>query len=93
MNQKGFVYIILVIVAIILIGVVGYFPFLKKSEPITQQSTSNQTTASTETSVSPTPLSVVITTDKLVLHNEVGYSDNSLFVLSTISGQVPVDGS
>ena len=33
MNQKGLVNIILVVVAVILVGVVGYFVFSKKSEP------------------------------------------------------------
>lgn len=39
MSQKGFANIILVIVIIIFVGVVGYFAFVKKSEPIVQQPT------------------------------------------------------
>jgi len=40
MNQKGFANIILVVVVIaILVGTVGYFAFIKKSEPIAQQPT------------------------------------------------------
>jgi hypothetical protein len=37
MNQKGFANIIFVVVIVILLGAVGYFAFVKKSEPITQQ--------------------------------------------------------
>lgn len=56
MNQKGFANIILVVVIVILVGAVGYFAFVKKSEPIAQQPTPTptQTTTSTKTSA-PTP--------------------------------------
>ena len=41
MNQKGFANIILVVVVVvILLGAVGYFVFVKKSEPTTQEFTS-----------------------------------------------------
>ena len=53
MNQKGFANIILVIVILALLGAVGYFVFVKKSEPITQQPTPTPT--QTKTPVSPTP--------------------------------------
>jgi hypothetical protein len=49
MNQKGFANIVLIAVIIVIIGAVGYFAFVKKSEPITEQPTP------TNTSVSPTP--------------------------------------
>lgn len=49
--QKGFAIIILVIVIIVLVGTVGYFAFVKESEPIAQQSIPTQT----KTPVSPTP--------------------------------------
>ena len=52
-NQKGFANIILVVVIVILVGAVGYFAFVKKSEPVIQQST--PTTTPTKTPVSPTP--------------------------------------
>ena len=55
MNQKGFVNIILVVVIVILVGAVGYFAFVKKSEPIAQQPTPTQTNNPTKTPVSPTP--------------------------------------
>ncbi len=57
MNQKGFANIILIVVIVILVGVVGYFAFVKKSEPIAQQPTptQTQTTTPTKTPVSPTP--------------------------------------
>lgn len=54
MNQKGFANIILVIVIVILVGAVGYFAFVKKSEPIAQQSTPTPVATQTKTSV-PTP--------------------------------------
>lgn len=44
MNQKGFANIILVVVIVLLLGAVGYFAFVKKSEPVAQQSTANQKT-------------------------------------------------
>ena len=51
MNQKGFANIILVLVIVVLIGTIGYFTFVKNSEPIAQQPTPNQT----QKPVSPTP--------------------------------------
>ncbi|MDO8582840.1 MAG: hypothetical protein Q7R63_02500 [bacterium] len=36
-NQKGFVTIVLAVVAVVLVGAGGYFVFVKKSEPIIQQ--------------------------------------------------------
>lgn len=39
MNQKGFANIILAAVIVVLISAVGYFVFVKKSEPIIQQPT------------------------------------------------------
>ena len=57
MNQKGFINIALVIIAIAIVGIGGYFAFVKKSEPITQQPTPapTQTTTTTKTPISPTP--------------------------------------
>lgn len=52
-HQKGFANIILVVVIVVLVGVVGYFTFVKKSEPIAQQPTPTPT--QTKTPVSPTP--------------------------------------
>ena len=37
MNQKGFANIVLIAVIVVLIGAVGYFAFVKKSEPIAEQ--------------------------------------------------------
>lgn len=53
MNQKGFANIILVVVIVILLGVVGYFAFVKKSEPIAQQPAPTPTQS--KTPISPTP--------------------------------------
>ncbi len=55
MNQKGFANIILVIVIVVLIGAVGYFAFVKKSEPVAQQSTPTPTQMNTPVSPTPTP--------------------------------------
>ena len=49
MNQKGFANIALVVVIVILVGVVGYFAFVKKSEPIAQQTTPTPTQTTTPT--------------------------------------------
>lgn len=54
MNQKGFANIILVVVIVILLGAVGYFAFIKKSEPVAQQ-TNTPNPASTQTVKSPEP--------------------------------------
>ena len=57
MNQKGFANIVLVIVIVVLVGAVGYFAFVKKMEPVTQQPTSPATTqTSTPQQPSPTPI-------------------------------------
>ena len=57
MNQKGFANIVLVIVIVVLVGAVGYFAFVKKMEPVTQQPTPPATTqTSTPQQPSPTPI-------------------------------------
>lgn len=62
-QQKGFANIILIVVIVALVGVVGYFAFVKKSEPIAQQPTPTptQTTISTKT---PPPTPTPIATEK-----------------------------
>lgn len=54
-NQKGFANIILVIIVVILVGAVGYFAFVKKSEPVVQQPTPTPTQTNTPVSPTPTP--------------------------------------
>lgn len=54
MNQKGFANVILIIVIVVLVGTVGYFVFVKKSEPVAQKPTPTQITNPTKTPV-PTP--------------------------------------
>ena len=75
-NQKGFANIILVVVIVILVGAVGYFAFVKKSEPIAQQPTPTptQTTTPTKTPVSPTPTP----TPKDETVNWKAYADNTI---------------
>src|SRR3989338_2773263 len=53
MNQKGFANIIFVVVIVMLVGAVGYFAFVKKSEPPSQQPTPTPT--QTQNLQSPTP--------------------------------------
>ncbi len=52
MNQKGFTNVVLVLVIFLVVGVIGYFAFVKKSAPTAQQT---PTPVQTET-VSPTPI-------------------------------------
>ena len=49
-SQKGFANIVLIGVVVVLVGVVGYFAFLKKSEPVAEQALTP-----TPTSQTPTP--------------------------------------
>lgn len=55
MNQKGFANNVLVLIVVALVGVVGYFALVKKSEPITQQPTPTSTQTNTPVSQTPTP--------------------------------------
>ena len=54
-NQKGFTNIILIVIIIVLVGAVGYFYFVKKSEPVVQQPTPIQTQSSKSPTPTPTP--------------------------------------
>lgn len=72
-NQKGFVNIILVAVIVVLVGVAGYFVFVKKSELITQQPTPTPTQTNIYTS--PTPTSADETADwKTYTNTQYGFS-------------------
>lgn len=42
MNQKGFINIWIVVLVVIVAGVLGYFTFVKKSEPVTKQTSTTQ---------------------------------------------------
>jgi len=53
-NQKGFANIILVAVIVVLLGLVGYFAFVKKSEPVAQQTTQTPTPTNNQ-NTNPTP--------------------------------------
>lgn len=55
MKQKGLVNIVLIIAIVIFVNAVGYFAFVRKSAPISRQST--PTPARTTTPVSPTSIS------------------------------------
>lgn len=70
-NQKGFANIVLVVVTVVFTGAVGYFAFVKKSEPITQQPT--PTPIKTQTA-SPTPtLTSQVTNFKTYTSSQYGY--------------------
>ena len=58
-NQKGFVNIILVVVIVVLVGAVGYFAFVKKSEPVAQQTTPLPANTQTPTPQQPSPTPLV----------------------------------
>lgn len=58
-NQKGFANIILVVVIVVLVGAVGYFAFVKKSEPVAQQTTPPPANTQTPTQQQPSPTPVV----------------------------------
>ena len=68
MNQKGFANIILIVVVVVLVGVVGYFAFVKKSEPVAQKPSPTPTqvsnTAKPNSSQTPAPTPVT-TTERL----------------------------
>lgn len=73
MNQKNFANIILIVVIVTLAGAVGYFAFVKKSEPITQQSTPTTTQATI-----PTPTQQVTIAEHIAAFEEaVNKSDFS----------------
>ncbi len=59
-NQKGFENIILIAVIVILVGAVGYFAFVKKSEPVAQQTTPPPTNTQSPVPQQPSPTPVVV---------------------------------
>lgn len=73
MNRKGFSNIILVVIAGILVGAVGYFAFIKKSEPIAQQSP-KPTPTQTQKPASPTPTPDKTTNWKTYTDSNLNYS-------------------
>ncbi|MFH1769497.1 MAG: hypothetical protein ABH833_02410 [Parcubacteria group bacterium] len=81
MNQKGFKNIILVVAIILLVGVVGYFVFVKKSEPIAQQPTLIPTQAANTFESNPTsqlsnqPTSSAYTNYKKMVSESFDYGD------------------
>lgn len=94
MNQKGFANIILVLVIVALVGVVGYFVLVKKSEPVAQRttpiSTQTKTPASTPTPKDETANWKTYTSDKdhfsfkyppnWSLNKEIGDSSDNLLL-------------
>ena len=80
MSQKGFANIVLIGIIVVLVGVVGYFAFVKKSEPVTQQTTTptpNPTPTVTPvetTTPSPTPSPVVKSGWKIYTNSKYKFS-------------------
>ncbi len=73
MNQKGLVNIALVIVIVAVIAVGGYFIFIKKSEPVTQQTPTTQTPLPAQTQTSnnqPIPASQNVAVNWKIYRNE-----------------------
>ena len=94
-QQKGFANIILVVIIIILVGAVGYFAFIKKSEQITQQPTPTPVTTQTKT---PDPTLTTLATGlpkeiennlgfKAFISDKEGLIDKSLLPFSVFSSR------
>jgi hypothetical protein len=67
-SQKGFVNIALVVMVVVLLGVVGYFALVKKSEPVVQEPTpvtgSNTQTSASKAGTYEAPVKIVVSPDK-----------------------------
>ena len=94
-NQKGFANIVLIVVIVILVGVVGYFAFVKKSEPVAQQPTPTPT--QTNTTVSLTSISKAKLTLNILKNSEYFYDGtrikliNGTFPLEPLAGESQSD--
>src|SRR3989344_9574219 len=65
MNQKGFANVVLVIAIVIVVGAVGYFAFVEKSEPVFQ--TNNTIPTKTDTSnINPTSSSKIYSESEIL---------------------------
>ncbi len=84
-SQKGFANIVLVLIVVALVGVAGYFVFVKKSEPVTQQTTPTPT--QTETSASQTSTPKVETTGQFEGSLRKG-TDNTWSLLMSFGKEV-----
>ena len=73
MNQKGFVNIALIVIIVVLVGAVGYLVFVKKSDPVTQQSPSPVTDTSSTRATSPTPTPTPAVKDETASWNSYTY--------------------
>ena len=69
-QQKGFANITLVVLVVILVGVAGYFAVVKKSEPVTQQTTTPLATTQTPTPQQPSPTPINETASWKTYRNE-----------------------
>ena len=91
-NQKGFANIVLVVVVVLLVvGGLGYFVFVKQSEPITQQSPSPATNTSTTntTSQTPAPPPASVVKDETASWNSYTYLSVKSGILPSITFKYP----
>ncbi len=68
-NKKGFANIILVVVIVILVGTVGYFAFIKKSEPVIQQPLPIPIQVTNTTKPNPSKAPVAVSTFNVFFFN------------------------
>jgi len=87
--KKGFANIALVIVVVVLVGAVGYFAFVKKSEPVTQQFPSPVTNTSPTRTTSPTATPAPIIKDETTSWNSYTYSSTESGILPNITFKYP----
>lgn len=89
MNQKGFANIILIVVIVILVGVVGYFALVKKSEPIAQQSPSPITDTPPTRTTSPTLTPSHVVKNETASWNSYTYSSIESGILPNLTLKYP----
>ncbi len=89
MNQKGFANIILVVVIVILVGAVGYFAFVKKSEPVAQQLSPSVTNTPPTRTTPPTPTPTPIVKNETASWNSYTYSSVESEILPNLTFKYP----
>ena len=89
MNQRGFANIILVVVIVILIGAVGYFALVKKSEPVAQQSPSAVANTPPTRTTPPTPTPTPVVKNETASWNSYTYSSVESGILPNLTFKYP----
>ncbi|MDO8569407.1 MAG: hypothetical protein Q7R89_01320 [bacterium] len=91
--QKGFANIILVVVIVVLVGAVGYFTFVKKSEPVAEQPTPTPTPTPTPVTNAGHIKAFEEAINKSDFGNASKYLADKVYVLlegSSCCGEIPV---